>query len=249
METAEMTGGRARRERRSPSPECEFQQTTLTAVLANTGRAPLAKRQASFLTDGNGPSDVPLYYCGDLAVVRRPSVAIVGARAVSDAGILRTRRLSRELAMEGVTIVSGLAKGVDTTAHRAALEAGGKTAAVIGTPLSKVYPAENRELQEEIAQHHLLISQFEEGSRVFPANFPKRNRVMAAVSDGTVIIEASDSSGTLHQAAECQRLGRWLFILKSVFEDTSLTWPRSFVGYDKTRVVSNTADVLGALLP
>lgn len=239
----------ASRRRRNALRHCQACETTLTSVLATTGRAPLARKQASFLTDDNGPSDVRLYYCGDLSVLAHPSVAIVGARAVSEAGMLRARRLSRELALEGVTIVSGLAKGVDTAAHRAALEAGGKTAAVIGTPLSKAYPAENRELQDQIAAHQLLISQFEEGSRVFPANFPKRNRVMAAVSDGTVIIEASDSSGTLHQAAECQRLGRWLFILKSVFDDPSLTWPRLFASYPKTRVVSTSGDVLGALVP
>lgn len=229
-------------------PEFSGGETTLTSVLSNSGRPPLAAKQSSFLVDDNAPSDVRLFYAGDLAVLNRPSVAIVGARAVSDAGMLRARRLARELSEGGLTIVSGLAKGVDTTAHRAAIETGGRTAAVIGTPLSKSYPAENRELQEEIAEHHLLISQFEEGSRVFPANFPKRNRVMAAVSDGTVIIEASDSSGTLHQAAECQRLGRWLFILKSVFDDPSLTWPRSFAGYPKTRVVSTSEDVLGALI-
>ncbi|WP_374322599.1 DNA-processing protein DprA [Brevundimonas sp.] len=228
-------------------PALAASETTLTSVLANTGRPPLADKQSSFLTDDKAPSDVRLFYSGEIKVLARPSVAIVGARAVSDAGILRARRLSRELAEGGLTIVSGLAKGVDTTAHTAAIEAGGRTAAVIGTPLSKAYPAENRELQDEIARHHLLISQFEEGSRVFPANFPKRNRVMAAVSDGTVIIEASDSSGTLHQAAECQRLGRWLFILQSVFEDARLTWPRSFAGYERTKVVRSTEDILGSL--
>jgi DNA processing protein len=70
---------------------------------------------------------------------------------------------------------------------------------------------------------------------------------MAALSDGSVIVEASDSSGTLHQAAECQRLGRWLFIVQSVFDDSSLKWPKSFIKYEKTRVVSSVADVLGAL--
>lgn len=222
-------------------------ETTLTSVLSNTGRPPLGAKQTSFLSNDKEPSDVRLYYLGDLQVLTPPSVAIVGARAVSEAGILRARRLARELAESGVTIVSGLAKGVDTTAHTAAIQAGGKTAAVIGTPLSTAYPAENKDLQYDIARHHLLISQFDEGSRVFPANFPKRNRVMAAVSDGTVIIEASDTSGTLHQAAECQRLGRWLFILQSVFEDTRLNWPRSFAGYERTRVVRNSEDVLGAL--
>lgn len=223
-------------------------ETTLTSLLVSTGRTPLAPKQSSFLASNSEPSDVRLFYAGDLGVLRHPSVAIVGARAVSDAGILRARRLSRELSQGGLTIVSGLAKGVDTTAHQAAIEAGGRTAAVIGTPLSQAYPAENRDLQHEIATHHLLVSQFEEGSRVFPANFPKRNRVMAAVSDGTVIIEASDSSGTLHQAAECQRLGRWLFILQSVFDDPRLKWPRSFAGYPRMRVVRTSEDVLGALI-
>lgn len=223
-------------------------ETTLTSLLVATGRRPLAPRQSSFLATDKEPSDVRLFYAGDLGVLRHPSVAIVGARAVSEAGILRAKRLARELSQGGLTIVSGLAKGVDTTAHLAAIEAGGRTAAVIGTPLSKAYPAENRELQTEIATHHLLVSQFEEGSKVFPANFPKRNRVMAAVSDGTVIIEASDSSGTLHQAAECQRLGRWLFILQSVFDDPRVTWPKSFVGYERTRVVRTSEDVLGALI-
>lgn len=242
MSTAAARRGHDRR------PALAASETTLTSVLSNTGRPPLAEKQSSFLSDDKPPSDVRLYYSGDLQILARPSVAIVGARAVSDAGILRARRLSRELAEGGLTIVSGLAKGVDTTAHTAAIEAGGRTAAVIGTPLSKAYPAENKELQDDIARHHLLISQFEEGSRVFPANFPKRNRVMAAVSDGTVIIEASDSSGTLHQAAECQRLGRWLFILQSVVDDPNLTWPKTFAAYTRTRIVRQTEDILGALV-
>src|SRR5205814_51885 len=109
-------------------------------------------------------------------------------------------------------IVSGLARGIDTAALMGAIEKGGRTVAVIGTPLDKAYPAENADLQTEIYSHHLLVTPFRIGEQVFKANFPKRNRVMAAISDATVIIEASDTSGTLHQAAECEKLGRWLFI-------------------------------------
>jgi DNA processing protein len=222
-------------------------ETTLNALLTSSGRLALAQKQTTFLSDDKSASDVRLFFAGDLELLHRASVAIVGARAVSDAGLHRARRLAKELSLAGVTIVSGLAKGVDTAAHQTAIAAGGRTAAVIGTPLSQSYPAENRDLQREIGRHHLLISQFEEGSRVFPANFPKRNRVMAAVSDGTVIIEASDSSGTLHQAAECQKLGRWLFILQSVYDDARLEWPRTFAKYERTRVVKTSEDVLGAL--
>lgn len=246
MELSQMNAAAVRRGKLQSSPFA-VSETTLTAVLSNCGRPALAKKQTSFLSDDKSPSDVRLFFAGDLELLNRPSVAIVGARAVSEAGMLRARRLARELSLGGVTIVSGLAKGVDTVAHNAAIEAGGRTAAVIGTPLSQSYPVENRELQDEIARHHLLISQFEEGSRVFPANFPKRNRVMAAVTDGTVIIEASDSSGTLHQAAECQKLGRWLFILQSVFDDVRLEWPKTFARYERTRVVKTPEDVLGAL--
>jgi DNA processing protein len=140
-----------------------------------------------------------------------------------------------------------LAKGVDTAALSSAIEAGGRTIAVIGTPLSKAYPAENWQVQQEIWQHHLLMTPFGEGEPVFRANFPKRNRVMAAISDATVIIEASDTSGTLHQAAECQRLGRWLFIAKSVADNPSLKWPKSFLGQPKTAVLEKTEDILAAI--
>ncbi len=82
---------------------------------------------------------------------------------------------------------------------------------------------------------------------MFRANFPVRNRVMAAVSDATVIIEASDTSGTLHQAAECQRLGRWLFVAKSVVDDASLNWPRRFVGKPKVAVLQATSDIVNTI--
>ena len=89
-------------------------------------------------------------------------------------------------------IVSGLAKGVDTAAHTSAIEAGGVTAAVIGTPLDKAYPAENASLQALIYREYLLLSPFTPGEKVYKGNFPKRNRIMAAITDATVIIEASD---------------------------------------------------------
>jgi DNA processing protein len=118
---------------------------------------------------------------------------------------------------------------------------------VIGTPINQAYPAEHGELQSLIAGEHLLVSPFPEGQKVWPSNFPKRNRVMAALTLGTVIIEATDSSGSLHQAVECEKLGRWLFILKSVAEDPTLEWPRRYLRYDKVKVVSSAEDILGAL--
>ncbi|MDK2748715.1 MAG: DNA-protecting protein DprA [Brevundimonas sp.] len=193
-------------------------------------------------------TEPPVYYSGSLQILDGPAVAIVGSRAVSEDGLRRARRLAREISLAGVTVVSGLAKGVDTAAHVAALDVGCATVAVIGTPLEKAYPVENARLQEQIAAEHLLLSPFAPGERVFPSNFPKRNRVMAAVTDGTVIVEAGDTSGTLHQAAECQRLGRWLFVLRSVYDDTSLEWPRRFASYERMRVVTTAEDVVGAVV-
>lgn len=234
------------RRRRRYRPPADVKTVSLHDLLESIGRPNLEEDQLPFLGAGKG-APVELFYSGQLDLLKRPAIAIVGARDVSEAGAARARRLSKELADSGVTIVSGLAKGVDVNAHRAAIASGGATAAVIGTPLSQAYPAEHGELQEDIAENHLLISPFPDGTRVFPSNFPKRNRVMAAVSDGSAIIEASDTSGTLHQAAECQKLGRWLFILRAVAEDPKLSWPANFIGKPKVKVISSTQEILDAI--
>jgi DNA protecting protein DprA len=225
----------------------EVHALSLGDILLESGRAALADKQLDLLRSGGKTQDVPIYAAGDVSLLKKPCVSIVGTRDVSEEGAKRARRLARELCNAGVVVVSGLAKGVDTAALSAAIEAGGRTVAVIGTPLSKAYPAENARLQEEIYASHLLLTPFREGETVFKSNFPKRNRVMAAISDATVIIEASDTSGTLHQAAECQRLGRWLFIAKSVVDDDSLTWPKRFLGGDKVAILANTGDLLNAI--
>ena len=235
-------GGRLPRSRYHP-PSTVI-TTTVAALLQRSGRPQLTPAQYSFISSSKDDREATLYASGDLSLLDGPAVAVVGARAVSEAGAKRARQLSRALAAAGVTVVSGLAKGVDYNAHMAALQGGGRTVGVIGTPLAKAYPAEHGWLQEEIAADHLLLSPFRDGDRVFPGNFPRRNRVMAAVTDGSIIIEASDSSGTLHQAAECQKLGRWLFIAKSTYEDPALSWPKSFAGFSKLVVLESIADVI-----
>lgn len=234
--------------RRPYHPPIEMVSSTLTTVLDVLGKPPLEAKQYSMLAQGQSKSDTHLFYAGKLALLAGRSVAVVGARAVSDEGAARARRLARELAAAGFVVVSGLAKGVDVNAHKAAVAAGGSTVAVIGTPLDVAYPAEHAVLQEEIAARFLLVSPFASGSRVFQSNFPKRNRVMAALTDATVIVEASNSSGTLHQAVECERLGRWLFILRSVYDNPRLDWPKRFENYPRFRVVDSTSDIVGALL-
>jgi DNA processing protein len=231
-------------------PPKDTAETTLNELLAQAGRRGLDERQSDLLrSDGRkgGKGDVRIFYVGDISLLAKRCVSIVGTREVSETGWLRATRLARELAESGIVIVSGLAKGVDTAALTSAISAGGKTVGVIGTPLSKAYPIENHELQEAIWRDHLLMTPFGPGETVWKTNFPKRNRVMAAISDATVIVEASDTSGTLHQAAECQRLGRWLFIMKSVAEDTKLRWPASFLGRPNTAVLGETKEIVSAL--
>lgn len=213
--------------------------------IATTQRARLTLPGLDF-PQNDGP---PLFFAGDLSLVRCRCVSVVGSRTVSAEGAARTRRLARELAAAGVVVVSGLAAGVDTEAHSSAIQAGGRTIAVIGTPLDVAYPAANARLQERIYREHLLVSPFATGARVFRSNFPTRNRTMAALSDVTVIMEASDTSGSLHQAAECRpdRLDRWLFISKSMVNDSRLTWPKKFLGAPKVRILGETADVLAVL--
>jgi DNA processing protein len=225
-------------------PPANVRRAGLNECLVFGGREPLEARQFDLLRREGSERPGELFIAGDSDLLRMPSVSIVGTRDVSDDGRRRASRLARELAAAGIVVVSGLAKGVDTAAHRGAIDGRGRTIAVIGTPIEKAYPAENADLQMQIYTSHLLVSPFSAGTQVFKSNFPARNRVMAALSDATVIIEASDSSGTLHQAAECQKLGRWLFITRAVAEDPRLTWPKGFIGKPKVAVLKETDDIL-----
>jgi DNA processing protein len=148
--------------------------------------------------------------------------------------------------------VSGLAAGIDTAAHTATLEAGGRTIAVIGTPLGVYYPPENRSLQDKIAHDFLLISQvpvLRYLNQKVPQNklfFPERNVTMSALTEATIIVEAGETSGTLTQARAALYQGRKLFILDSCFQRNDLTWPLTFERRGAIRV-RKTEDIWRAL--
>ena len=173
-----------------------------------------------------------LYIEGDKTLLTKGvRVSVVGSRKMSEAGEKRAWAFAEALVRHGITVVSGLAEGIDTVAHETAIAAGGKTIAVLGTPLSQAYPAKNRELLEAIKRGHLAVSQFPEGYAYRKENFPRRNRTMALISDATVIVEASEKSGTRHQGWEALRLGRLVFLMENVAENGALTWPREMIGY------------------
>jgi DNA processing protein len=173
-----------------------------------------------------------LYWSGDLAVLQSgPRVSVVGSRAASPAGLARARRLTRTLVERDIVVVSGLAEGIDTAAHETAIQTGGRTLAVLGTPLDECFPAANLALQERICREHLAISQFASGAPVQRRNFPLRNRTMALLSEATIIVEAGSSSGTEHQGWEALRLGRLLYLLKSVAENPAVAWGQELLRY------------------
>lgn len=165
---------------------------------------------------------------GDVDVLARPTVAIVGTRQPSSAGMQRARYLAYQLARRQVVVASGLARGIDEAAHTGALHAGGVTVAVLGTPVDRTYPREHAVLQGRIAETGALVSQFPPGMRVQRHFFPMRNAVMSGLSLATVVVEASETSGALIQARACLRQGRKLFIPRSATLRPDLGWPAKF---------------------
>ncbi len=182
------------------------------------------------------------YFSGwwDLASSR--SIAVIGTRNPSDEGLSRTRQLVRELVQNDFTVVSGLASGIDTMAHKTAISEDGRTIAVLGTPLSHTYPKENKNLQHYIANNFLVISQVPlkryeaQDFRYNRGFFPERNITMSALAEATVIVEASDNSGTLLQARAALKQKRKLFILDSCFRNSQISWPKRLAAKGAYRV-------------
>ncbi len=189
------------------------------------------------------------YYKGNLDILGTSCISIVGSRKASTEGIKKAKNLSKELSDEGFTIVSGLALGIDTVAHQSTIDNNKPTIGVIGTPINKYYPKENKKLQDKIAKDFLLISQVpfykyaKEPFNYRKFHFPRRNKTMASISKATVIVEAGDTSGSLVQARECLRQGKKLFILDSCFDNPKIKWPITYENRGAIRV-KETSDIL-----
>ncbi len=154
-----------------------------------------------------------LFVAGDPACLWTPQIAIVGARSASSGGMANARAFAKTFAQSGNTVTSGLAEGVDGAAHEGALDGGGNTVAVLGTGPDLVYPRQHRELAQRIATHGALVSEFPPGTPGKPENFPRRNRLIATLSLGTLVIEASLKSGSLITARLAAEAGREVFAL------------------------------------
>lgn len=171
------------------------------------------------------------------------SVAVVGTRHPTPEGIHQARQIATGLAASGIPVISGLAAGIDTAAHTAALVAGGRTVAVIGTGIDRVYPAQNAALQE-IATKGMVISQFLPGSPPTKASFPMRNAVMSGYALATVVIEAAYRSGARIQARLALQHGRHVFLMRSLLEHD---WARDYAERPGVTVVESSDDVFAGL--
>jgi DNA processing protein len=185
-----------------------------------------------------------LFVAGQLAARDQRSVAVIGARRASEEGLAIAASFTSELTAGGWVVISGLAAGIDTAAHRAALEHGGRTLAVIGNGLRHSYPAENADLQQTIAQHGAVISQFWPDSPPTRRSFPMRNAVMSGVSRGSVVIEASERSGARVQARLALAHGRPVFLHARLL---SADWAKELAERNGAHVVEAASQVIEVL--
>jgi len=193
------------------------------------------------------PAPPPLLYVqGLISAVDNWSVAVVGTRSPTTYGREVTRRLVGELAAAGVTVVSGLAIGVDTIAHAAALETGGRTIAVLGSGMDQVYPERNRALAEQIAASGALVSEFPLGTRPTPQLFPVRNRIISGLSLGTLVVEAGETSGALITVRFALEQGRDVFAVPGPIFSPKSAGPNQLIR-DGAGLVARGQDILEAL--
>lgn len=185
-----------------------------------------------------------LFARGRLELLERPIVAIVGSRRATTYGLDVARLLAGDLARAGLVVVSGMARGIDGAAHVAALEHG--TIGVLGCGVDVVYPTEHGELHRRVAEEGLLLSEFLPGTGVRPFRFPQRNRILAALAAGVVVVEASEKSGALITAAHALELGREVFAVPGpIGRPTSVGSNRLI--QDGAALVADAADVLDGL--
>ncbi len=192
------------------------------------------------------PAPPVVYALGNLALLRRPAVAIVGTRHATATGLRAAARIARECADAGVLVVSGLARGIDAAAHTGALDCVGATAAVIGTGIDIAYPSDHRGLQQRISRDGLLLTEFPPGQRATRGSFPERNRLIAALTQLTIVVEAGHRSGALLTAMAAEKLNRAVAAVPGAFDSVSCLGSNELLR-DGAHVIASTDDALALL--
>lgn len=216
--------------------------------LAQAGVTALAQADPRYPSRLREIDDAPplLYVKGAWADVDEWSVAVVGTRRATVYGRMAAQEFSRGLAVNGITVVSGLARGVDTVSHRAALDAGGRTVAVLANGLDTVYPPENRRLAEEIAERGAVLSDYPLGTKPRADFFPRRNRILSGVSLGTLVVEGDHDSGAMITARFAMEQNREVFAVPGSIFSPQSKGPFGLIK-DGATPVANVEGILEAL--
>jgi DNA processing protein len=211
--------------------------------------SPLDDQYPPLLRDIPGRPGV-LYVRGQVAALSLPQLAVVGSRKASRSGLELAQSFARELAASGFAITSGLALGIDTAAHRGALAAAGTTLAVLGTGVDRVYPLRNQQLAQELLGRGALISEFPLGTTALPHHFPRRNRILAGLSLGTLVVEAASRSGSLITARLALDYNREVFAIPGSIHNPNSKGSHRLIR-EGAKLVETTTDIveeLGGLL-
>jgi len=189
-----------------------------------------------------------LFVRGRVELLQSLSLGVVGTRRPTPYGLAVAERLSADLAHAGLTIVSGMARGIDTAAHKGALAAGGDTVAVLGCGVDVVYPAENRKLMTELAAKGLIVAEFPMGATAFPQNFPIRNRIISGISVGVLVVEGAQYSGSAITAKLAIDQGREVFAVPGNIT-SKLSWGPNLLIKQGAKIVQDWNDVVAELPP
>ena len=235
----EKTVGRLLRDRDTVDPEAEDQRAWAMGAMVVT---PLDAEYPNQLSTLHDPPLV-LYVRGSLEASDARSVAVVGSRSASAYGLATADRLGYQLGQCGWTVVSGLARGIDTAAHRGALKGGGRTVAVLGCAIDRLYPAESEGLAEEIVRQGAVVSEYPLGREADRQTFPYRNRIVSGLSLGTVVVESDRKGGSMHTADAAMEQGRSVFAVPGRVDLPGARGPH-YLLKNGARLVESAEDVL-----
>ncbi len=238
----------AKRIRAAGRPSAADEVSRALRVLERIGAIALTFDAPAYPAPFRSVEDPPylLYIVGDPAIATGPAVAVVGTRTPTPYGREAARALSADLAAAGFTIVSGMARGIDTAAHGGALSVGGLTIGVLGHGIEQVYPPENRRLFSSVRRQGLLLSEFSPGETPKPGNFPRRNRLITALSEGVVVVEMGHRSGAQHTVTFALAQGKEVLAVPGPITSTASAGTNQLIR-DGARLVTSATDVIEEL--